>query len=162
VYDKKYMESIEELFYLLVALKRAVGLGFLRPDSKCGGLLGAGVLGDGLGALRHGVLGELARQDQADGGLHFAAGDGALLVVLGQTGSFGGDALEDVVHERVHDRHGLGADAGVRVNLLEHSVDVHRVRLLSSSSLFLVPGAGRLLRLGGLLGSLGAGLGRHG
>ena len=32
----------------------------------------------------------------------------------------GGDALEDVVHEGVHDGHGLWGDTGVRVNLLQH------------------------------------------
>ena len=39
-------------------------------------LLGAGVLGDGLGALRHGVLGELPGQHQAHGGLNLPGGDG--------------------------------------------------------------------------------------
>uniref|UniRef100_A0A914XHZ6 Uncharacterized protein n=1 Tax=Plectus sambesii TaxID=2011161 RepID=A0A914XHZ6_9BILA len=57
-------------------------------------LLGAGVLGHGLGAFRHGVLGELAGEDESDGGLHLAAGDGALLVVLGKTRRLGGDACE--------------------------------------------------------------------
>ena len=32
-------------------------------------LLGAGVLGDSLGALGHGVLGQLTGEQQADGGL---------------------------------------------------------------------------------------------
>ena len=39
-------------------------------------LLGAGVLGDSLGSLRDGVLGQLSGQDQTDGGLDFPAGDG--------------------------------------------------------------------------------------
>ena len=38
-------------------------------------LLGAGVLGDGLGALGHGVLGELPGQHQAHGGLDLPGGD---------------------------------------------------------------------------------------
>ena len=29
---------------------------------------------------------------------------------MGEAGSFGGDALEDVVDERVHDAHGLAGD----------------------------------------------------
>ena len=35
------------------------------------------------------------------------------------TGSFGGNALEDVVHERVQDSHGLVRDTSVWVNLLK-------------------------------------------
>ena len=59
-------------------------------------LLGLGVLGDGLGALRHGVLGQLTRKQQPDGGLDFPGGDGAAPVVVGQSGGLGGDALKDV------------------------------------------------------------------
>ena len=39
-------------------------------------LLGACVLGDGFGAFRHGVLGQLSGQQKTNGGLNFAAGDG--------------------------------------------------------------------------------------
>ncbi|XP_039766800.1 uncharacterized protein LOC100093316 [Ornithorhynchus anatinus] len=39
-----------------------------------------------------------------------------------QAGSLAGDALEDVVDERVHDAHGLGRDARVGVDLLQHLV----------------------------------------
>ena len=39
-------------------------------------LLGAGVLGDGLGALGHGVLGQLPGQQEAHGGLDLPGGDG--------------------------------------------------------------------------------------
>ena len=35
-----------------------------------------------------------------------------------------GSALEDVVHEAVHYRLGLAADAGVGADLAEHLVDV--------------------------------------
>ena len=89
------------------------------------GRLGVGrVLGDGLGALGDGVLGELAGEDEAHSGLDLARGQGALLVVAHELARLNGDALEGVVDERVHDRHGLGRDAGVRVHLLEHLVDV--------------------------------------
>ncbi|CAG5917160.1 unnamed protein product [Menidia menidia] len=83
---------------------------------------GAGVLGDGLGALGHGVLGQLSGQQEAHGGLDLPGGDGGALVVVSQAGSLGGDALKDVVDERVHDAHGLGGDAGVGVDLLQHLV----------------------------------------
>jgi hypothetical protein len=55
-----------------------------------------GVLGDRLGTLRHGVLGQLAGKDEADGGLDFPGRDGGLLVVGSELGSLGRDALEDV------------------------------------------------------------------
>nr|XP_056720066.1 uncharacterized protein LOC130490262 [Euleptes europaea] len=67
----------------------------------------------------------LARQQEAHGGLDLAGGDGGALVVVGQAGGLAGDALEDVVDEGVHDAHGLGGDAGVRVHLLQHLV--HRM-----------------------------------
>jgi len=60
-------------------------------------LLGRGrVLGDSLGTLGDGVLGELAGEDQAHGGLDLAGGDGGLLVVGCELGGLGCDALEDV------------------------------------------------------------------
>ena len=107
------------------------------------------------------MLGQLTREEQADSGLDLARGDGRLLVVLGQAGGLGGNALEDVVHKRVHDGHGLGADAGVGVHLLEHLEDVDGIALLALL-VALALGAGGGLGLAGLLLSLLAGLGRHG
>ena len=52
---------------------------------------------------------------------------------MGKAGSFGGDALEDVVHKRVHDAHGFAGDASVRVNLFQHFVDVDGIVFLSLS-----------------------------
>ena len=83
-------------------------------------LLGAGVLGDGLGSLRDGVLGQLSGQEETDRGLDLARGDGGPLVVVSQTASLGGDTLEEVVDEGVHDGHGLGGHTGVGVDLLQH------------------------------------------
>ncbi|XP_034390553.1 uncharacterized protein LOC117732052 [Cyclopterus lumpus] len=87
-----------------------------------GGLLGAGVLGHGLGSLRHRVLRQLAGQQQADSGLDLPGSDGGALVVVSQTRGLTGDALKDVAHEAVHDAHGLGGDAGIGVDLLHHLV----------------------------------------
>ncbi|XP_020244993.1 uncharacterized protein LOC109823118 [Asparagus officinalis] len=56
----------------------------------------AGELTDGLGALGEGVLGELAGEDEADGGLDLAGGDGGLLVVAGKEGGLLGQLLEYV------------------------------------------------------------------
>ena len=91
--------------------------------------LGGGELGHGLGALGDGVLGELTGEDEAHGGLDLAGGHGGLLVVAGELGRLGGDLLEDVVDEGVHDGHSLGGDAGVGVHLLEDLVDVDLVGL---------------------------------
>ena len=54
-------------------------------------LLGAGVLGDGLGSLRDGVLGQLSGQEEPDSGLDLPGGDGGPLVVVGQLGGLSGD-----------------------------------------------------------------------
>ncbi|XP_035584245.1 uncharacterized protein LOC113928020 [Zalophus californianus] len=123
-------------------------------------LLGAGVLGDGLGALGHSVLGQLPGQQQAHGRLDLPGRDGRALVVMRQAGRLARDALEDVVDERVHDAHGLGRDAGVGVHLLQHLVHVHRVALLATALALL---AVLLLRLGHrLLGALLRGRSRLG
>ena len=44
-------------------------------------LLGAGVLGDSLGSLRDGVLGQLSRQQEPESSLDLLGGDGGPLVV---------------------------------------------------------------------------------
>jgi len=95
------------------------------------------------------VLGELTGEEQADGGLHFPGGEGVLLVVADEAGGLGGNLLEDVVDEGVHDGHGLLGDTELGVDLLEDSVDVHREGLATAAA-----GSG-----GSLAGSLGGGSG---
>ncbi len=63
-----------------------------------------------------------------------------------------GDALEDVVDERVHDAHRLRRDPGVRMNLLHHFVDVDSVALLPGLSALFSSFNGGLSD--GLLGAL--------
>ena len=124
-------------------------------------LLAAGVLGDSLGALRNGVLGELTWQVKPDSRLDFTTRDGVLLVVVSQTGGLGGNALEDISNERVHDAHGLRGDTSVGMDLLQHFVDVDGVALLAGLSAFLaVP---RWLALDGsfLFAFLGCNFARH-
>ena len=138
-----------------MALKKAVGV----VKQLGNRLLGAGVLGDGLGSLRDGVLGQLSGQDQTDGGLDFPAGDGGTLVVVGKTGSFTSNTLKDIVDERIHDAHSLAGDTSVGMDLLEHFVDVDGVTLTS-----LLPATSLAGWLGGLsclLGAFGANLGWH-
>ena len=108
------------------------------------------------------MLGQFTRQQQTDGSLDFSAGDGRAAVVVSQTGSLGSDALEDVIHEGVHDGHRLGADAGVGMHLLQHLVDVDGVRLPPPAAALLVSAG--TLGLGlrrGLLRSLTRSFGRH-
>ncbi len=73
------------------------------------------------------MLGQLTREKETDRGLDLSRSDGVALVVASETTSLLSDALEDVVHERVHDSHGLVRDAGVGMHLLENLVDVARV-----------------------------------
>ena len=115
--------------------------------------LAAGVLGDGLGALADRVLGKFAGKKKTNRRLDLPRADGRPLVVVSQTTGFGGDALEDVVDERVHDGHGFAGDASVGVDLLQHLVDVDGVGLLSAvATLLLVSSIG-----GGCLARLGSG-----
>ena len=86
--------------------------------------LGLIELGHGLGALGDGVLGELTREDETDGGLHIAAGHGGVAVDTAQFGGLGGDLLERVRDEVVDDRDALLGDAGLRVHLLHDLEDV--------------------------------------
>ena len=111
---------------ILVALKRA---GWVDIPRKQYSLLGAGVLGDSLGSLRDGVLGQLTGQEEPDSSLDLPGGDGGPLVVVGKTAGLSSDALKEIIDKRVHDAHGLGGDTGVRVNLLQHLVDVDLVGL---------------------------------
>ncbi len=97
-------------------------------------LEGGTVLGNGLGALRDGVLGELTGEDETDRGLNLARRDGLTLVVASKTTRLGSDTLEDIGNEGVEDAHGLVGDTSIGVDLLEDLVDVARVavvRLLS-------------------------------
>ncbi|XP_011887009.1 PREDICTED: uncharacterized protein LOC105572717 [Cercocebus atys] len=66
------------------------------------------------------MLSQFPGQQQAHSRLDLPGGDGRALVVVRQAGSFARDALEDVIDEGIHDPHGLGGDAGVGVDLLQH------------------------------------------
>ena len=124
-------------------------------------LLGRSVFGDGLGALRDGVLGQFTRQQKAYSCLDFPRGDGGTLVVVSKTRCFSCNAFKDVIHERVHDGHSLGGNTSVRVDLLEHLVDVNAVGFLPPAFLLLVALGDGLLGLASLLGSLSGGFGWH-
>ena len=138
----------------IVAPKRSRELGKQKGKTKSANLLGGGVLGNSLGALRHSVLGQFTREQKPDGSLDLPTGDGGALVVVGETGSLGGDTLEDVVDERVHDGHSLGGDTSVGVDLLQHLVDVNTVALLPPALFLFIAFGYSLLGLACLLGGL--------
>ena len=108
------------------------------------------------------MLGEFTRKKEPDCGLDFPRGDGRPLVVVGQTRRLGGDALEEVVDEAVHDAHGFAGDSGVGVHLLQDFVDVDSVTLLPLvPPLGLVPLADVLYGLAGFLHCLATCFGCH-
>ena len=63
------------------------------------------------------MFGEFSGEEEAHGRLDFSGGDGGFFVVLSQGVGLASYALEKVPHERVHDRHRLGGDAGVGMHL---------------------------------------------
>uniref|UniRef100_A0A9L0R3I2 Core Histone H2A/H2B/H3 domain-containing protein n=1 Tax=Equus caballus TaxID=9796 RepID=A0A9L0R3I2_HORSE len=81
-----------------------------------------GVPKDGLAGLRHGVLANLPRQQQAHGGLNLSGRDGGALGGAGQERGLAGDALEDVLHEGIQDAHGLLRQAQEAVSVLDSFV----------------------------------------
>ena len=142
------------LIYLLnivVALIRAV---LDKPSIKSipFDLLGGSVLGDGFGAFGYGVLGQFSGEEKSDSGLDFPRGDGGPLVVVGKTGSFSSNALEDVIDKGVHDAHGLGGYTGIGVNLLQYLVDVDGIGFLPFAVFLLVRLGNGLCGLSCLLG----------
>ena len=86
--------------------------------------LGRGELGNGLGSLRDGMLGELSWKEESDSSLDLSGGESVLLVISNELGGLMGDLLIDVVDEGVHDGHGSLGDTGLWVNLLQDSVDI--------------------------------------
>ena len=108
------------------------------------------------------MLGQFPRKEKPDGSLDFPGGDGGPLVVVGKTGGLCGNALKDVIDKGVHDGHGLGADASVRMDLLEDLVDVDGVGFLPPLAFLLAITLGDGLgSLASLLVSFAGGLGRH-
>ena len=103
--------------------------------------MGGAVLGDSLGSLRDGVLGELSGKEESDSSLDLSGGESVTLVVADEAGGLSGNLLEDVVDEGVHDAHGSLGDTGVLVDLLEDSVDVHREGLSTASAVGLLGGS---------------------
>ena len=107
------------------------------------------------------MLGEFTREQEPDSSLNFPGGDSCPLVVVSETTGFSSNALKNVIHERIHDRHSFGAHSGVGVNLLENLVDVDSVRFTPLALPLLISLGDGLLGLTGLLGGLSGNLGWH-
>ena len=96
------------------------------------------VLGDGLGSFGNGVSGKFSGEDELDGRLDLSGRKSSSLVESDELGSFGGNSVEGIVDERVHDVHGFLGDTDVRVHLLEDLVNIDGEGFNSSSSGLLV------------------------
>ena len=70
------------------------------------------------------MLGEFSWEEESHGSLDLSGGESVLLVVSDELSRLGGNLLEDIVDEGVHDGHGFLGDSSLWVNLLEDSVDV--------------------------------------
>ena len=79
-------------------------------------------------------------------GLDLARGDGRLLVVGSELRGLGGDALEDVVDERVENGHGAVGDTGVGVDLLEDCRRVRKLCLMKQDGAIAVEGRNQRLQ----------------
>ena len=70
---------------------------------------------------------QFSGQKEPHGGLNLSAADRPAFVVVSQTRRFGGDSLENVIHETVHDRHRFAAHTGIGMNLFKDLVNVNVV-----------------------------------
>ena len=92
------------------------------------------------------MFGEFTGKHETNSSLDLSGRKSRLLVVTSKTGSLRGNTIKDIVNERVHNGHASLRNTSLLMNLLEHLVDVRRIRLdslLASSA-------------GGLLGGLDA------
>ena len=84
------------------------------------------------------MSGKFSGEDELDSWLHLTGWKSSSLVESNKFGSFGGNSVESIMDEGVHDVHSLLWDSDVGVHLLEDFVDVDREGLDSSSSDFSV------------------------
>ena len=81
-------------------------------------------IGDGLGALVDGMLGELSWEDQAHSCLKLGSRQGLLLVFGRELTSFFGEPFEHLVHELIEEVDGVLLDPVLRRHLLHYTIDV--------------------------------------
>ena len=144
--------STESTLVWLFVFVRVLGTSFMNDGAS----LRRRKLGYGLCSFTHSVLRQFTGKHQTNCGLNFSARQSGLLVVSGKLTSLSRNPLENIINERVHNRHSLLGNSSVGMDLLQHLVDVRRVTL--GTFLALATATGCLFggSLGGLLrGSLG-------
>merc|ERR1712080_769991 len=144
---KKKTLGLNPRFFFFISLVYLAALKRTHFDVQYNfiSLFRTGVLCDSLGSFRDGVFGQLPWQKKSYSSLDLPRSDGRSFVVVGELTSFSSNPLEQIVHERVHDAHGLGGNTSVRMNLFKHFVDVDGIRLLPLSFLFLLIAFGNCL-----------------
>ena len=65
------------------------------------------VFGDGFSSFRNGMSSKFSGEDELDSRLDLSGRKSSSLVESDELGSLGGNSVEGVVDERVHDVHGL-------------------------------------------------------
>jgi len=110
-----------------------------------------GKLGNSLGSLGYSVLGKFSRQHETHSSLNFPTAQSGLFAKSSQSSCFSSNTIKDIIDKRVHNGHSLLGNSSIRVDLLEHTVNVRRPRF---DSLLVALASRRLLGclLGGLLG----------
>ena len=73
------------------------------------------------------MLSKLTGEHQTYSSLNLSGRESRLLIVSGKLSSLGGDTLEDIIDEGVHDGHSLLGNSSVGVDLFEDLVNVRRV-----------------------------------
>ena len=76
----------------------------------------------GLGSLEDGVFRQLSGKKKANCSLDLERSDGRFAIVTSQTSGLPRKSVEHVIHETIHNGHGLGRYTKVRVSLLQHFV----------------------------------------
>ena len=103
-------------------------------DSTIINRIASRVYGYGLSSFWDSMPSEFSRTDKLDSRLNCSVGKSSSLVESNYLWSFRSNSIEDIVNEGVHDVHGLLGYSHIRVNLLEHLVDINGEGLNSSSS----------------------------
>ena len=71
---------------------------------------------------------KLTGKHKTNSSLDLSRGQRSLLAVSCELSGLAGDTLENIVDEGVHNRHALLRYTGVRMDLLENSIDVRGIR----------------------------------
>ena len=129
IVDRVLIGSI--LLYICWLLKEPV---FILKVYRKTFLLAACVLCHSFRSFADSVLGQLSGQEQTNRSLNFSRRNGRFLVVVGQTRSFTGNSLKNIIHERVHDAHSLAGDTSIGVDLLQNFVNIDSIAFFTFGS----------------------------